>query len=82
VSLAHGKGDSNVPFSQFKKMRGAAEKAAVPVELLEIEDEGHSFSKPENEQKWYDTLIAFLAKHNPAERGASRLPAPLPTRTK
>jgi dipeptidyl aminopeptidase/acylaminoacyl peptidase len=67
VPLAHGEDNSRVLSSQFKKMRGAGEKAAMPVELLEIEDEGHSFSKPENEQKWYDTLIAFLAKHNPAE---------------
>lgn len=65
--LAHGTDDNNVPFSQFKKMRDAADKTSAPVELLVIEDEGHSFSKPENEQKWYDTLIGFLARHNPAD---------------
>lgn len=65
--LAHGTDDNNVPFSQFKKIRDAADKTSAPVELLVIEDEGHSFSKPENEQKWYDTLIGFLARHNPAD---------------
>ncbi|MFZ1744022.1 MAG: prolyl oligopeptidase family serine peptidase [Pontixanthobacter sp.] len=65
--LAHGKDDSNVPFSQFKKMRDASKNAPMPPELLEIADEGHSFSKPDNKKVWYEHLIAFLAKHNPAE---------------
>ena len=67
ILLAHGTDDSTVPFSQFKKMRDATKNAVIPAELLVIEKEGHSFSKPENEQKWYDTLVAFLAKHNPAD---------------
>ncbi len=65
--LAHGTDDSNVPFSQFSKMRSAAESAGAPVQLLVIEGEGHSFSKPENKQQWYDTLVAFLAAHNPPD---------------
>ena len=35
--------------------------------LLVIEDEGHSFSTPENEGLWYETLDKFLALHNPAD---------------
>lgn len=67
VLLAQGKDDTIVPYSQFSKFRGAAQKAAVvPVELV-FEKEGHSFSEPENEQKWYEELIAFLARHNPAD---------------
>ena len=67
VLLAHGKDDRTVPFGQYTAMREAAEKANVPLEKLEIEDEGHGFSKRSNEQKWYDTLTAFLAKHNPSD---------------
>ncbi len=67
VLLAHGDEDSRVPFSQFKRMRDATRKAPMPPELLVIEGEGHSFSSAENEQKWYDALEAFLAKHNPAD---------------
>lgn len=67
VLLAHGKDDSRVPFSQFQKFEKAAQGTGVPLTTLVIEDEGHSFSKPENEQKWYDALEAFLAEHNPAE---------------
>ena len=67
VLLAHGTEDDRVPFSQFRKFRKAAEKAPMPPQELVIEDEGHSFSSPENEQAWYDALIGFLAKHNPAD---------------
>jgi dipeptidyl aminopeptidase/acylaminoacyl peptidase len=65
--VAHGKEDSNVPFSQFTRFRKAAAGASVtPVELV-FEDEGHGFDHPENEEKWYDTLAAFLAEHNPVD---------------
>ncbi len=67
ILVGHGTDDTNVPFSQFKKMRTATATAKVPVDLLVIEDEGHSFTKPENEQRWYDALLAFLAKNNPAD---------------
>lgn len=66
--LAHGTEDTTVPFNQFKAMRDAAAKGApVAPQLLVIEDEGHSFSKPENERAWYEALETFLAKHNPAD---------------
>ena len=64
--LAQGDADTNVPMSQFKRMVKAAAKANVPVEQIVFEDEGHGFSKPENEQKWLETLDAFLARNNPA----------------
>ena len=37
-----------------------------PVELV-FEDEGHSFNEPENAQKWFEELTAFLAEHNPPD---------------
>ncbi|WP_379551060.1 alpha/beta hydrolase family protein [Qipengyuania sp. DGS5-3] len=67
VLLAHGTEDSNVPFRQFRKFKKATKKAAIQPTELVIEDEGHSFSKPENEQKWYDALVTFLAEHNPPD---------------
>lgn len=67
VLLAHGDEDSNVPFSQFKDMRDAAAKSGVPLELIVFEGEGHGFAKSENEQRWYDTLGAFLQRNNPAD---------------
>jgi dipeptidyl aminopeptidase/acylaminoacyl peptidase len=59
--------DSNVPFSQFKAMVAAAKAANVAIETKVYEDEGHGFSKRENEQDWYDRLGTFLTKHNPAD---------------
>lgn len=67
VLLTHGDDDTNVPFKQFVLMRDAAAGARKPLETLVFPKEGHGFSKPENEQKWYETLDAFLAKHNPAD---------------
>ena len=67
VLLAHGTDDNNVPFKQFKRFEKAAESTSAHITTLVIEDEGHSFSKPENEQKWFDALDVFLAKHNPAD---------------
>jgi dipeptidyl aminopeptidase/acylaminoacyl peptidase len=65
--LAHGTKDVVVPFSQYNLFEKATRTAPVKPETLVIKDEGHSFSKAENEQRWYDALVAFLAKHNPAE---------------
>jgi dipeptidyl aminopeptidase/acylaminoacyl peptidase len=67
VLLAHGTADTNVPLSQYTIFEKAARDAPVPPRTLVIKDEGHSFSKPENAQAWYDALDAFLAEHNPAD---------------
>lgn len=70
VLIAHGKRDRVVPFSQFTAMRDALKKAAIAKDLyrtLAVEDEGHSFAKRENEQKWYDALMRFLAHRNPSD---------------
>ncbi len=67
VLLAHGSRDRRVPVSQYNSFESASRDSPVrPVTLL-IEGEGHSFSKAENEQQWYDALIAFLAQHNPPD---------------
>lgn len=65
--LVHGKEDSVVPFSQFTLMANAAERAGKPIEQLVLDDAGHNFGEAADEQKWYDTLLGFLAKHNPAD---------------
>jgi dipeptidyl aminopeptidase/acylaminoacyl peptidase len=67
VLLAHGKNDTNVPFSQFEVMRTALTNAKVPgAEYLVLADSGHGFATAKDEQAWYDALVAFLAKNNPA----------------
>lgn len=66
VLLTHGDEDTNVPFRQYTLYRDAAAKAGKQIETVVFPGEGHGFSKPENEQKWYEALDAFLAKYNPA----------------
>ena len=65
--LAHGKRDTNVPFSQFRMMEKAAAKAGAPVETLVFDEAGHGFYKPADEEKWYEALAGFLLKHNPPD---------------
>lgn len=67
VLLTHGDEDTNVPFKQFKLMRDAAAKAGKPIDMIVFEGEGHGFDKGENEQKWLESLEAFLQKHNPPD---------------
>ena len=56
-----------MPWSQHTKFRSAVKKSSItPVELV-FEDEGHGFDEPENEQKWFEELTAFLAEHNPPD---------------
>ncbi|MEP0190638.1 MAG: alpha/beta fold hydrolase [Erythrobacter sp.] len=66
--LAHGTRDDNVPVSQYEAFLEAAKSAPVQPETLLIAGEGHSFSSAKNEQRWYDALDRFLAKHNPADQ--------------
>jgi dipeptidyl aminopeptidase/acylaminoacyl peptidase len=67
ILLAHGKKDSNVPFEQFELMRNALRKVGgESAEYLVLENSGHGFADEKDEQAWYDALLAFLAKHNPA----------------
>jgi dipeptidyl aminopeptidase/acylaminoacyl peptidase len=67
VLLAHGTEDQRVPLSQYNIFEKAARAAPVPPQTLVITGEGHSFSKPENAQAWFEALDSFLAKHNPAD---------------
>lgn len=65
--LAHGTKDIVVPYSQYTLFEKAARAAPVRPTTLVIKDEGHSFTKSENEQQWYDALERFLTEHNPAD---------------
>ena len=63
----HGRLDDNVPFDQFARMRDAMERAHVAgAEYLVLEGTGHGFAGAQDEQAWYDAVLAFLARNNPA----------------
>ncbi len=65
--LVHGEDDDVVPFSQYELMVSRAERAGVDIETLTFEDTGHGFTTPETEQAYYDAILDFLARHNPAD---------------
>lgn len=65
--VAHGKRDTNVPFSQFKMLLAEAQKSGVTFDQLVFEEAGHGFETPADEERWLSGLEAFLKKHNPAD---------------
>lgn len=67
VLLAHGEEDNRVPFDQYELMVSRARGAGKPLETLALPESGHSFTRAEDQQAWYDALIAFLERHNPAD---------------
>ncbi len=67
VLLVHGERDSRVPFRQHELMVDRADDADIELETLELEDSGHGFYNPEDEQAYYDAIVDFLARHNPAD---------------
>jgi dipeptidyl aminopeptidase/acylaminoacyl peptidase len=63
VLLAHGDEDRRVPIVHAKKMKAALEQNKKSVEWIELEDEGHGVGYNANRKKYYETLLAFLAKN-------------------
>ncbi|RNF86132.1 alpha/beta hydrolase family protein [Montanilutibacter psychrotolerans] len=62
VFLAAGGEDEITPIAHSEKMEAALRAAGVPVETLYVRTEGHGFYKPENRQKFYTQLLAFLSR--------------------
>ena len=63
VLLMHGDADQRVPISHMEKMKRALERNHKYVESLTFEDEGHGLQYIKNQQKFYETLFAFLDKY-------------------
>jgi len=67
------KKDGRAPYSQFYLLKKAAKQATIAMQRLIFKDEGHGFSKAENEASWHETLGAFLVRHNPTDKPSQRL---------
>ena len=68
ILLAQGKKDDTVPFAQYETLRMALLKAGnTTTQYLVLPDAMHGFPEAKDEQAWYDALVAFLAKNNPAD---------------
>jgi len=67
VLIVQGRKDATVPFTQYLEMQKATEKASnTNAQYMVIEGAGHGFAEPEDQQKWFDALLGFLARNNPA----------------
>ena len=67
VLLVHGREDSRVPYWNMEMMLDRAKRAGVELESLTLEESGHSFADAAEEQAYYDAVLGFLARHNPAD---------------
>jgi len=62
VLLMHGTHDPVVPVEQSRVMRRTLESNGVPVDYVEFAGEGHGFRQPENRQREYELVGAFLSR--------------------
>jgi len=60
--VLHGANDPRVPVGEADRIVEQA-REHVPVEQLVFEDEGHGFSKRENQIEAYSTVVDFLDEH-------------------
>jgi dienelactone hydrolase len=73
VFIAVGQEDLRVDVEQGYRMKTVLEKLHKPVEYLAYPDEGHGFSKSQDEVDFYDRLLAFLDENiGPATAGPAR----------
>jgi dipeptidyl aminopeptidase/acylaminoacyl peptidase len=61
--LAHGDKDRRVPIAHATGMRDALKVAGHPPEWVSYPEEGHGFSKREDQLDFARRVDAFLAKH-------------------
>ncbi len=61
--VLHGENDPRVPVGEATQIAEEAQKQGVPVRKLIFEDEGHGFSKLDNQIEAYRSVVAFLDEH-------------------
>ncbi|OEG00244.1 peptidase S9 [Vulcanibacillus modesticaldus] len=61
--VIQGANDPRVVKAESDQIVAALKKKGVEVEYLVLEDEGHGFSKKENEYKTYRLILDFLERH-------------------
>lgn len=63
ILIAQGANDPRVKKEESEQIVSALKKHGIEHEYLLFADEGHGFSKPENQLRFYKTAETFLAKH-------------------
>lgn len=66
---AYGKYDPRVTIDQGEVLKQKLDKYDKTYEYIEVENEGHGFTKYENSVKFYKIVDEFLKKYMPAEPG-------------
>ena len=61
--LAHGLNDPRVPVGEAMQVAVALKKQGKPVTELYFPDEGHGFSKEENQLLYYGELARFMERY-------------------
>jgi dipeptidyl aminopeptidase/acylaminoacyl peptidase len=74
ILLIHGTQDDVVPIAQSRAMKKALAKSGRTTELIELENEGHSYWSDENEMLALSSIDAFLWKHLGAGYGSTTPP--------
>jgi len=86
VLIAHGSRDARVPISHGERMVAALKQNGKDYEWLELDGEGHSLAREQNQLRFYQALFAFLERNlgkAPPDAGAAAPvegPAPGPLR--
>jgi len=65
--VAHGANDVRVPFEEAEQIVTALRERGVPVEFLQYSNEGHGFTRLENQLDSYGRSIGFLSRHLPRD---------------
>jgi dienelactone hydrolase len=63
VLIAHGDRDRRVPESHSKALVAALQANHKKVEWIELPDEAHSLSRPENQRRFFGALFDFLDRY-------------------
>jgi dipeptidyl aminopeptidase/acylaminoacyl peptidase len=63
VFLAHGGEDRRVPPANAERFKDALDDADIPYEWFYVRTAGHGFALPENREKMYTDIFAFLSEH-------------------
>lgn len=61
--IAQGRNDPRVKVAEAEQIVAALTANAIPHDYLLFEDEGHGLARPENRERFYAHVEAFLAEH-------------------
>jgi len=64
--VAHGANDVRVPLVEAEQIVDALRRRNVPVEFLRYGDEGHGFTRIENQVDSYGRSVEFFSRHLPS----------------